>query len=418
MRVFKFGGASLRNAPGIRQVAKIVGQADRPLIVVVSAMGKTTNLLEKIHAGLRACTQVESLIAECRDYHQAIVADLFGADDKSVADEIASLINGFGADAKLPLPFDATYDQVVSKGEVISSLIVFHFLSKLGLDIQWLDARKLVATDSTFREGKVEWDETGRRINQAVRNSKAGVFITQGFIGGTEAGLTTTLGREGSDFTAAIFASALQATSVTIWKDVPGVMSADPKRLPDAIVFPELPFREAAEMTYYGASVIHPKTIKPLANKGIPLFVRNFDDPELPGTNIHECVVRHLPPLIVFKDNQVLISCKVTDYSFVNEHQMHLIFHILTELDIRVNVMQNSAISFSFCIDFRESKLIALIARLQEHFEVYYNTGLTLITVKNYDAETFERYRRLAGVILEQSSRSTLQILVKAHDME
>src|SRR5690606_4967220 len=178
------------------------------------------------------------------------------------------------------------------------SLIVFHYLSRIGIDVQWLDARKLISTDNTFREGKIHWDETARRIQEVIGNSNAEVFITQGFIGGTEDGLTTTLGREGSDFTAAIFASALHATSVTIWKDVPGVMSADPKRLPDAIVFSELPFREAAEMTYYGASVIHPKTIKPLANKGIPLLVRNFDDPELPGTNIHECIVRDLPPLI------------------------------------------------------------------------------------------------------------------------
>ena len=178
MRVFKFGGASLRTAPGIRQVAKIVGQADRPLIVVVSAMGKTTNLLEKIHAGLRAGNPVEPLLAECRDYHLAIVADLFGADGQQVADEIDGVIGRFGTDANLPLPFDATYDQVVSNGEVISSLIVFHFLSRLGLDIQWLDARKLIATDSTFREGKVAWDETGRRINEAVKNSNAEVYHT------------------------------------------------------------------------------------------------------------------------------------------------------------------------------------------------------------------------------------------------
>ncbi len=418
MKVFKFGGASLRTASGIRQVAKIVGQADRPLIVVVSAMGKTTNLLEKIHAGMRAGNASENLLDECREYHRTIVDDLFDDNGSTVNNEVETVIANLGTDAKLSLPFDATYDQVVSKGEFISSIIVFHFLTKIGLDVQWLDARQLIATDHTFREGKIQWEETAKRINAAIAATSKAIFITQGFIGGTEEGLTTTLGREGSDFTAAIFASALQASSVTIWKDVPGVMSADPKRLPDAVVFSELPFREAAEMTYYGASVIHPKTIKPLANKGIPLLVRNFDDPGLPGTDIHECVVKDLPPLIVFKENQVLISCKVTDYSFVNEQQLQQIFHTLTELDIRINVMQNSAISFSFCIDFRESKLTALIARLQEHFEVYYNTGLTLITVKNYDAETFERYRRLAGVILEQSSRSTLQVLVKTQDTE
>ncbi|HYC85227.1 MAG TPA: aspartate kinase, partial [Chryseosolibacter sp.] len=201
---------------------------------------------------------------------------------------------------------------------------------------------------------------------------------------------------------------------VTIWKDVPGVMNADPKRVPEAAtVFSELPFREAAEMTYYGASVIHPKTIKPLANKGITLFVKNFDDPSLPGTRIHECKVDHLPPLIVFKENQCLISCKVTDYTFVTEDQMRTIFNVLAQLNLRINVMQNSAISFSFCVDFREDKLSALIRELHEHFEVYYNSGLTLITVKNYDEKTFNKYHTMKGVILEQSSRSTLQVLVR-----
>ncbi len=190
-------------------------------------------------------------------------------------------------------------------------------------------------------------------------------------------------------------------------------MSADPKRISTAVVFDELPFKEAAEMTYYGANVIHPKTIKPLANKGITLLVKNFVDPSLPGTKIHECVVENLPPLIVYKVNQCLISCKVTDYTFISEQQLTAIFQTITDLDIRINVMQNSAITFSFCIDFRESKVTKLIEKLQQNFEVYYNTGLTLITIKNYDEATFETYRKMKGVLLEQSSRSTLQVLVK-----
>jgi aspartate kinase len=191
------------------------------------------------------------------------------------------------------------------------------------------------------------------------------------------------------------------------------VMSADPKRLPGAIVFDELPYTEAAEMTYYGASVIHPKTIKPLALKQIPLFVKSFDNHTLPGTKIHECHIDKLPPLIVFKDNQCLLSCRVTDYTFINEEQMSIIFNALADLGIKINVMQNSAISFSFCIDFRESKLNYLLDRLQQYFEVYYNTGLTLITVKNYDAATFDEYRKKPGILIEQSSRSTLQVLLK-----
>nr|MCU0383704.1 aspartate kinase [Cyclobacteriaceae bacterium] len=197
------------------------------------------------------------------------------------------------------------------------------------------------------------------------------------------------------------------------WKDVPGVMNADPKRMPAAVVFEELPFKEASEMTYYGASVIHPKTIKPLANAGIPLYVKNFDNPDLPGTKIHECKLDDIPPLIVVKDNQCLVSCKVTDYSFISEAQLSIIFKALAETGLKINLMQNSAISFSFCIDYRESKLNAIIDLLRDHFEVYYNTNLQLVTVKNYDQQTVAQYRNRKGVIVEQSSRSTFQVLIK-----
>lgn len=413
MKVFKFGGASLKSAAKIKQVASILASASKKqLLVVVSAMGKTTNLLEQIHAHAAESLPYEELLDTCKQYHAQVIADLFPESTevtKAVEDQFTLL----ELQLKSGLPFDQVYDQVVSKGEIISSIIVHHFLKQLGFSTAWLDARTSIATDRTFREGKIDWQKTAENIIRIEPLLQHHIVITQGFIGGTEDQYTTTLGREGSDFSAAIFASCLKADSVTIWKDVPGVMNADPKRMNAAVVFAELPFREAAEMTYYGASVIHPKTIKPLANKGISLYVKNFDDPTLPGTHIHECIINDLPPLIVFKDNQCLVSCKVTDYSFINENQLSTIFSYLNELDIRINVMQNSAISFSFCIDFRESKLKALIQKLQQHFEVYYNTGLTLITIKNYDEVTFDAYRKKAGVILEQSSRSTLQVLMK-----
>jgi aspartate kinase len=305
------------------------------------------------------------------------------------------------------------YDQVISIGEILSSIIVSEFLLTQNLPVRWLDARSTVHSDDTYREAKVDWDKTERKIQELIPVLKEKILLTQGFIARSPEGYTTTLGREGSDYTAAIFASCLLADSVTIWKDVPGVMNADPKRLPHAVVFEELPFREAAEMTYYGASVIHPKTIKPLANKNIPLLVKSFDDPSLPGTLIRETKVSHLAPLIVFKDDQCLVSCRVTDYTFISEEQLSFIFKAVADLDIKINVMQNSAISFSFCIDFREDKVLKLIENISKHFEVYYNTGLTLITVKNYDAATSEQYRKLPGVLLEQSSRSTIQVLVK-----
>jgi aspartate kinase len=413
MKVFKFGGASLKTADGIRNVASIIqSQQANNLLVIVSAMGKTTDMLERVMNLSTSQKEFEQTLSSLRNYHYEVISQLF-ADGKAVTKEINTIFSDLENQLTKREDFDQVYDQVVSLGEVLSSVIVHHFLLSQNVKSYWIDARTFIQTDSTFREGKVDWSATTNNIQPLKSILSDNIIIAQGFIGRTPQGHTTTLGREGSDFSAAIFASSLEAESVTIWKDVPGVMNADPRKFPDALVFAELPFKEAAEMTYYGASVIHPKTIKPLANKSIPLLVKNFDDPGLPGTIIHECTVENLPPLIVLKENQCLISCKVTDYTFVSEEQVSIIFNALLELNIRINVMQNSAISFSFCIDFRESKVTKLIEKLQRNFEVYYNTGLTLITVKNYDEESSERYRKMPGVLLEQSSRSTLQVLVR-----
>lgn len=413
MKVFKFGGASLKNAQAIRNMSTIVlDYAEGPLVVVVSAMDKTTNALERVvHAFVKG-ENYQAEISRIIGYHQAVINELF-ENPQEILGTLEGLASQLTEKLQSPSEEDKLYDQVVCFGEILSSFIVHHYLTTIGLKNTWKDARELIRTDSTFREGKVEWALSESRIISLKMDLQTHVIITQGFIGGDAEGNSTTLGREGSDYSAAIFASCLQADSVTIWKDVPGVMNADPKRLQAAVVFEELPYKEAAEMTYYGASVIHPKTIKPLALKGIPLLVKSFTNPSLPGTKIHDCKVDRLPPMIVFKDNQCLISCKVTDFTFVNEDQLSAIFDALSELNVKLNVMQNSAISFSFCIDFRENKVMALIEKLQEHFEVYYNTNLTLVTIKNYDEQSFETYRKKPGVILEQSSRSTLQVLVK-----
>jgi len=412
MRVFKFGGASLKSPEGIRNVASIAGSSPRQLLVVVSAMGKTTDMLERICQLAAKNQEYTATLEALSNYHTDTVVSLF-EDPAPVLTALQQVINTMVSELGKAGEPDQVYDQVVCCGELLSSVIVYHYMRLHHPSTVWIDARDYVCTDNTFREGKVNWKNTEARIDELRGTLQSNVIITQGFIGRTPDGLTTTLGREGSDYTAAIFTASLNADSLTIWKDVAGVMNADPRKYPKPIIFAELPFKEAAEMTYYGASVIHPKTIKPLANKRIPLFVKNFEDPSLPGTKIHECTVEDLPPLIVWKENQCLISCKVTDYTFISEDQLRLIFTILMELDIRINVMQNSAISFSFCIDFRESKVAKLIAKLQPLFEVYYNTGLTLITVKNYDAPTFNAFRNQPGVLLEQSSRSTLQVLVK-----
>ena len=413
MKVFKFGGASIKNADAVRNMASIVKSFDvEELVIVVSAMGKTTNNIERILNTYSGGDDHHQLVKQLRAYHLEIINDLFGH-GANVIRELEKYLDELQSQLALGHGYDQTYDQVVSLGEMISSCIVIEYLISNGISIELVDARKLIATDSTFREGKIDWSVTEQNIRSAWQNRDSRMILTQGFIGGTTGALTTTLGREGSDFTAAIFGACLGSESVTIWKDVPGVMTADPKRIPNANVFGELPYKEAAEMTYYGASVIHPKTIRPLAMKGIPLFVRSFDDPKFGGTIIRECEISHLPPLVVFKENQCLISCKVTDFSFVNETQLTQIFTAISELNIKINVMQNSAISFSFCIDFNERKVTELIGRLKDSFEVYYNTGLTLITVKNYDSKTFEEYRQMNDVILEQFSRSTLQVLVK-----
>lgn len=413
MKVFKFGGASVKNASAIKNVAAILtGYSKDQLLVVVSAMGKTTNALERIVTLGQSKKDFSTELDEIKSYHLAALKNL-DLMDSPAEKIIEDVIDKIRFEAIQDGDYDQIYDQVVSQGEILSSVILHTFLHSTTLPVEWIDARKFIATDETWREGKVNWEKTKEASHSLKGILREKIIITQGFIGATSTGLTTTLGREGSDYTAAIFASCLDAQSVTIWKDVPGVMSADPKRLPNAIVFEELPYQEAAEMTYYGASVIHPKTIKPLANAKIPLLVKNFDDPSLPGTRIHDCKVDHLPPLIVFKENQCLISCKVTDYTFVNEQQIGFIFQSLMDQDVNINVMQNSAISFSFCVDFRDQKILKLIHTLSSHFEVYYNTGLTLITIKNYDSTTFSEYRSKAGVILEQSSRSTLQVLLK-----
>ncbi len=414
MKVFKFGGTSIRNAKAIENVTSIIqSQREEKLLIVVSAMGSTTDALEQIvsiaQSGKNITPQIDKLV----HYHLQVMRELF-PERHPIYAEFEKVSEQLQSEAVRQGDFDQIYDQVVSLGEVMSTKILSYYLNLKGLPVQWIDARQYLRTDRTFREGRINWEETAKKIQPLGKILSEKIILTQGFLGSTQDGLTTTLGREGSDYSAAIFASCLNADSVTIWKDVPGVMNADPKRLPSASVFEELPFKEAAEMTYYGAAIIHPKTIKPLANKSIPLRVKSFVDPSLPGTVIHECKIARLLPLIVFKENQCLISCQVTDYSFINEHQIGIILQTLSEHNLKINVMQNSAISFSFCVDFRENKILKLIDHLGKHFEVFYNTGLTLITVKNYDSALYQEYRNQKGVILEQSSRSTLQVLVKS----
>jgi aspartate kinase len=411
MKVYKFGGASVKSASAVKNVCRIINQEPDELLVVISAMGKTTNALEEVVTDSSKNINVSEKLKTVTGFHSKIVRELF-IDPAPTLKKLDGLFQLIVHELAKNNSIDIMYDQVVCFGEIISTTIVSDYFAT-NRQSTFIDARDYIITDSSFREAKVNWDLTNAKIRTLNDVMKSGPIITQGFIGRSENGLSTTLGREGSDFSAAIFASCLHAFSVTIWKDVPGVMSADPKRLPAATIFNELPYQEAAEMTYYGASVIHPKTIKPLANSNIPLLVKHFDDISLRGTRIHECKIDRIPPLIVFKDNQCLISCKVTDYAFVSEDQLSFIFKSLSDQGIKINMMQNSAISFSFCADYREAKIREVIETLSHTFEVYYNTNLTLITIKNYTPELSNEYRNKKGIVLEQLSRSTLQILIQ-----
>lgn len=409
MKVFKFGGASIKNAEAVRNMANIVKHyRDEQLVIIVSAMGKTTNALEELLSNYK--NDSSSNLDELKNYHTTICNDLFPV-GHGVFNQIDLLISTLKEQLVESFPYDKHYDQVISYGELLSSTIVSEYLKFLELPVTLIDSRKYVITDDNFRSAHVNWDITETKISELKPVIKDSIVLTQGFIGGTNNGMTTTLGREGSDFTAAIYAYCLNAESMTVWKDVPGILNADPKLISEAKLFHEIPYSEAAEMTYYGASVIHPKTIKPLANKNIPLYVRSFDAPENNGTIIHQCDFKNPISTIIIKNDQCLVSFHVIDYTFINEENLSLIFKELAELDIKINIMQNSAISFSIVIDYRKDKLEEMIKVLNEHFDIRYNTGLSLITIKNYSGDEIEKYRTGKRILLEQQSRSNYRAL-------
>jgi aspartate kinase len=412
MKVFKFGGASIKSSQAIKNMAKMVGESDDDsLIIIVSAMGKTTNHLEHILHDSRAGIDYENSFQALLQYHHQICKELFETDE--VSNEISELFDLLRQQIKNcnEEPYDFAYDQCVSFGERVSSTIVSRFLQKPGSDCQLWDATELITTDNTYREAIVNWEKTTSQIREKVKNVPSGSwYVTQGFIAGHN-GQTTTLGREGSDYTAAIFAVAVNANSLTVWKDVPGIMSADPKILPNAVKFDELSYREASEMTYYGAKVIHPDTIQPLAENNIALHVRDFTNPHQQGTIIHDCTTVQVVPCIIFKENQLLVSFQFSDYNFINEQHLVTIYDVLDQLHIHVNMMQNSATSFSICIDDHPAKIDAIVEQLKGYFYIHYNRSLALLTIKNYDAPTLEAVVPKTGILLEQKSRSDVQIV-------
>ncbi|UHG91063.1 aspartate kinase [Spirosoma oryzicola] len=410
MKVFKFGGASVKDAAGVKNLAEIIQTQGQGAVVVVSAMGKTTNALEELVRAYvsERSDEMQDKLQTIRAYHENVMQSLTG-DFSSVYETFDQL------DAYLRQPiaghYDEVYDQIVSLGEVLSTQIIAAYLSKAGLATRWLDARQLIATDATFREGRVDWDETNRRINKAVK--KAAVTVTQGFIGQTPDGRTTTLGREGSDYTAAIFAYCLRAESVTIWKDVPGVLNADPKWFNETVLLEKLTYQDAIELAYYGATVIHPKTIKPLQNRGIKLYVRSFLKPDAAGTVIGNFEQHLLTPSFIFKVNQLLISLHPNDFSFIAEDNLSRIFGRFAQAGVKINLMQNTAISFSVVVDNNPDRVPALLDQLRQDFRVTYNEGLELITIRYYNQITIDRVLVNKKLLLEQKSRYTVQLVAK-----
>lgn len=419
-KVFKFGGASVKDANAVRNVGTIIQKyQDEDLLVVVSAMGKTTNALEDIlNAYWRQDGTADEKVDQLYHFHQDILSELFEGPNRAIEQELEGIFEQLRAKlSRQPSDnFHFEYDQIVSQGEVLSTRIVAAYLSSISIENTWLDARKLVATNNKWREAKINWEATEEKIKSSIlplQTSGKKLFISQGFIGHTSEGFTTTLGREGSDFSAAIFAYALEARDVTIWKDVPGMLNADPKWFDNTILLEKISFREAIELAYFGASVIHPRTIQPLKRKNIPLHIKSFIEPEAKGSVIQSSEENDSNiPSFIFKMDQVLISLSPRDFSFVVEENLEEIFAFLNQEGIRMNIMQNAAVSFSFCADKSRLDLDKLKAHFEKDYVVKYNEPLELVTIRHYDQPTIERLSEGKKVILEQKSRQTARLVL------
>jgi aspartate kinase len=416
MKVFKFGGASVKDAAGVRNASRVLGHfAGDDLVIVVSAMGKTTNALEEVVWGYTEGRDVGPRVQALRDAHHAVLAEVAPGDGASAArlgdefDDLEALLRRPPSDL-----VDRHYDQIVSLGEVWSTIVVSAYLAAAGFPNTWADARRIVRTDDRYRSARIDWTASAP-LAAAAWQAAGGPpkrLLTQGFIGRGPGG-TTTLGREGSDFSAAILAYLLDAESVTIWKDVPGMFNADPKRFPDTKRLAHISYREAIELSYFGASVIHPRTLQPLQKKHIPLYVRSFLDVGAPGSTIDDRSENDsLIPSFIVKPNQLLVSITPRDLSFVVEENLSDIFGLFAARNVRIDLMQNSAVAFSVAID-DTPRARALIEELSRAYEVRYNEGCELVTVRHFDEDTLARLTAGRDVLVEQRSRHTARFVVK-----
>lgn len=416
MKVYKFGGASVRDARGIKNLTSIVSREESPLLIVVSALGKTTNALEKMFkkwysnkAGWK--DDFDNIYS----YHQAISGDLFptGNSVKSRIDNSFSQLRDYllsGGKAG----YNYEYDQIVSYGEIWSTLMIAEYLNKSGLNARWIDIRGNLLTDDRFRDANILWNKSRNRIKTIFDFREYPLYITQGFIASTIAGQTTTLGREGSDYTAAILANILDAEHVTLWKDVPGLLNADPRWLIDAEILEEVSYKEAVEMTFSGAKIIHPKTIKPLHNKNIPLHIKSFMVPDGIGTIVKaDATLKKVLPVYVRKENQILISLLPKDFSFVMGETLSRVFYLFMNYGIKVNLVEASAVSINVCVDRESSRLESMLADFRREYDIIYNEPVEMLSVRHYTPQSIERIISGYEVLIEQKTRSTVRFVAR-----
>ena len=420
MKVYKFGGASVKDADGVKNIASILRNSSERIFVIISAMGKTTNALERVHEAFMANRnqQAHERWCEVVDYHNQIIDELFSETQQPKAKQALQFL----ADEMLTIiekcserdDFDKFYDRIVSFGELFSTIIISNYLNlDGGVENHWVDMRQLLITDSRFREAGVNFEQTAHRLKNELDLTRCRVIVGQGFIGANFAGDTTTLGREGSDYTAAVVASVLGAESVTIWKDVPGILNADPKYFDNTVKIPVLSYLDAVELSHSGAQVIHPKTIKPLQNNNIPLYVKPFAHPEEEGSVIcAEATDRIDVPIMILKHNQVLISIRPNDLSFVLDDKLPEIFSQMGQYRIKINMIQSSAVSLTVCVDWSRH-LDRLIDQLRMEYKVAYNSNMQLLTIRGYDQNLFSKYADSEEAFLVQRTRRTLRIVMK-----
>lgn len=419
MQVYKFGGASVKDAPSVKNVATILhANPSKDKVVVISAMGKSTNELEKVVNLYIAGDQAyDAVLDELYNKHLTIINELFGGNGEEADKAVAAIIEKAKTFLKLneSRNYNFVYDQIVSVGEYISTTIVSIYCNAQGIKNTLLDAKQCIFTDNAYTEGRIDWKKTEKTVNEVIPILVNEAFvITQGFVGCTPEGFTTTLGREGSDYTAAIFSYCLNAERMTVWKDVAGVMNADPKEFTEAQFLSEITYLEAIEMTYYGASVIHPKTIKPLQNKNIPLEVRSFIEHNKRGSIIAATAnTSFLPPVIILKRGQTLLSFSAKDFSFIAEDHLSKVFSVFAAHRLRINMMQNAAISFSICIDTKKEKMENILEELLYDFHIVINENLTLLTIRHYNTGIIDRLTKDKDILLRQISRQTLQVLMR-----